>query len=372
MTKSTTGRLLASHNSFEALAIELSQIPGMELASTRPFDVDLPSSQHLVLKFPEDSTIDDCLNLASVIMSRHLEESSYETVFDTDTSSVHVALLGGDGLLQDTASEELRAYFADLSADDDDEDEENQDEFDDDDEGEDDDEDEDEDDDDADSKSKKKSKGEDDDDADSKSGKSKEKSKEKKPIKDDADTTGGNLDATKKKSDRKTVSILNADGDMKMVGGLYTRACGSKKDLFPAFHQELDDFLGDFRKASGYQEDDEDEAETAAVQASLEQSSLEFLESVFLDESKGKKFKEGRGGLLSAMMSSIARNGKKLDAAWDAGDVVKVSELLMDVAEYTTTFLAEHHPDPIIPGDSDEDANDEGDSESGDKPATEE
>jgi hypothetical protein len=143
---------------------------------------------------------------------------------------------------------------------------------------------------------------------------------------------------------------------------MYSLACGKDRSLFPSFAQDLDGFLSDYRKGSGYTGEEEqsygyqgNNNQRNNEQSSLDLDTLLEVENEYvLDESKKKsgkpKFKEGRSGILSAFMQAMSGNsGDEIVFAWNAGDVEKLMEKMGDVTEKVVDKLIELHPNPIEP-----------------------
>lgn len=125
-----------------------------------------------------------------------------------------------------------------------------------------------------------------------------------------------------KKVGNKVLSVLITPAAQKMVSSMYSMSNGEDMSRFPQFWQELDDLCKKYRGESGYQPDVDSETASANLKASLS-SYVELAK-----KKKKKGFKEGRGGLMTVMMRYLAKNGDKVDAAWNNLDINALISLI--------------------------------------------
>jgi hypothetical protein len=177
------------------------------------------------------------------------------------------------------------------------------------------------------------------------------------------------------KPKRRGMSVLTADTDSKMAMNFYRRSCGPNNKLYPEFLMELDALCSDFRKSSGYIPEDEDETQQQAQtqpqqNMSSEESLLELADSLLIatnlnnielaKKENKNKFKEGRRGLLSAIMPALSGEfGKKMESQWNSGDVEGIMESMGTVTEKTIDRLLETHPNPKMPEETEEEKTEE-------------
>lgn len=144
----------------------------------------------------------------------------------------------------------------------------------------------------------------------------------------DVDPDGDEDEEDAEGDDPNAMRILHDDEGFKLATRLQAMACGPSKTYFPHFVHELDKFLIKMRNKSGYDPSVNPEQASAEVA-----DMLELATAMFVEEAKkgGKKFKQGRGGFLSAYMSIIAKNSDKLVESWDALDVAGMEAGLGEV-----------------------------------------
>lgn len=176
-------------------------------------------------------------------------------------------------------------------------------------------------------------------------------------VEEDDDVDGEEDDEDEdEKDDPNVMKVLLSDEAFKLATRLQAMACGNNKAEFPHFMTRLDALLTEFRNRSGY--NPSENSETASVEdfivtlldeSSLNDFSTESLtNSGFTEEQaelivasmavetarkkkKGKGFREGRGGFLSAYMRFVGKRGDDLADAWDALDIPAITAILADV-----------------------------------------
>lgn len=188
--------------------------------------------------------------------------------------------------------------------------------------------------------------------------------KDSAPQNDLTDLTGGGETSR----ERRILSVLGDDQSAKLVGSLYMQSCGKNRKLLPEFWRELDEMCADYRKSSGYEPDQDADVSDEDVAAEL----MDVASMMAIQDTSKKsksKFKEGRGGLLSAMMGALSgTKGDAIIAKWDAGEIEDFAELMFAAVETVTNKLAETHPEPVLPEvDEDEDEADQDDTKGDDQ-----
>jgi hypothetical protein len=335
MSRSIIGKIVTVNERIDAFYSDLSET----LASFGLDDVitvEQVNDQSIQVKVLNSSDLAQVENLLETALSASFEEEEYTMANNKD-----VFLIG-----LNTATNTMLADISSLKKEQEDEDgeydEEEEEETDDDEEEIDSDDEE------EDSETVKKIKGK------------KEKNKEEKDSKntDKKLEKPSNPEQKNKEEKRKVLAVLNTDVGFKMATSLYGMACGKDRSHFPSFVQDLDDFIQDYRKGSGYTGEDEQ------IQGYQKQEVSDFMElmDIAFDQSdrlqdvskKEPKFKEGRAGLLSAMMGALSgKAGDSIIESWNSGDVETLMDGLGKAIEKVVEKLVELHPSPKLPPEED-------------------
>lgn len=153
-------------------------------------------------------------------------------------------------------------------------------------------------------------------------------------VEEDDDVDLGNDDEDDAEVDDPNImKVLHSEEAFKLATRLQSMACGNNKAEFPHFMTKLDRLLQEFRNRSGYAPS---EGETAAMINDLFIGSWSDTSSeLFVEEAKkkGKGFRSGRGGFLSAYMRFVGKRGDDLADAWDSLDIPMLTRILSEVGE---------------------------------------
>lgn len=148
-----------------------------------------------------------------------------------------------------------------------------------------------------------------------------------------------------------SLSILTNTDMSRLVSKLYSHSCGENVSRYPSFWAELDTLCSKYRKKVGFTPEGKEEEEYEDPSLGLQTSAaLDEMTAFLFEEAKSKgkkkKFKKGRGGVLSAMMSAMSgETGDKIAASWDKGNVKLFKSLLLDAVDKATKTLKDTHPD---------------------------
>ncbi len=178
-------------------------------------------------------------------------------------------------------------------------------------------------------------------------------------VEEDDDVEGDEDDEDEdEKDDPNVMKVLLSEEAFKLATRLQSMACGNNKAEFPHFMTRLDALLTEFRGRSGYNPSESNEMASVEEFAALLIEESEFdpdeitealtkngytveqassvvagmsVEEARKKKKKGKGFREGRGGFLSAYMRFVGKRGDDLADAWDALDIPALTSILSDV-----------------------------------------
>ena len=343
MTRSVVGRIAVVNQQIDAVYSDLSST-AENFSLTDVLSIEQVNDTLVKVTVNDQADVESVRNFLEATLSASMEEDEYSMV---KSSKEFLIGLNVDNILHPeiaSLKKEQEDEDGEYDEDDDDSEEEN---------NEDEIEDDEEEDEDSDTVKKIKDKKE-------KTKEDKEQNQENKLKKPVPDKPKGNEEQKEEK--RKVLAVLNTDIGFKMATSLYGMACGKDRSHFPSFVQDLDDFIQDYRRGSGFTGEEEP---IQGYQGQRQENSefIELLEFAFVQndemfqdiaKKKEQKFKEGRGGLLSAMMSALSgKAGDSVISSWNSGDVESLMEGLDTAIEKVVAKLVETHPDPKLPPEDD-------------------